>query len=637
MRIPVSVRTNYIMADIKVLVDSGATDNFISPAFAKKMRLGTIPLARPRKIWNIDNTENKAGCITHFTTLDVQTKGKHTEMTFLITDVGNENMVLGYPWLATYEPKVSWRDATLGNDVLPVIVQSLSPKPPPLETNDTYARRLNPEETRRIVEELTSDSMANSTSTQLTIAAQQYTVKTALPPEYAKYARLFDEEVSHRFPPSCPWDHAIDFVKNAPPFLDCKIYPMTREEDVALKDFLEEQLRKGYICPSMSPYASLFFFIHKKNGKLRPVQDYRKINAMTVRNMAPVPRAADHIHDLGGAQYYTKMDVRSGYNNVRIKDGDQGKGAFKTRYGLFEPTVMFFGLTNSPATFQTMMDNIFRDVILKHEPLGTTIRVYIDDIGIATRTSLQDHVAAVHDVLSVALTHDLFFSLKKCLFHAPEMDHLGVILGKGVTRMDPVKIAGIKDWPTLTKVKDVHSFLGFCNFYRIFIRGFANHARPLNKLTRKDTPWQWGKEEDEAFRKLKDLVTSEPVLAHPDQEAPFELEVDASGYAIGAVLSQRKSDNKLHPVAYFSATLNKAERNYDIYGLELYAIVRALRHWRWLLAGAKHKIKIYSDHKNLQYWKSPQHINCRIAREVLELSEYDYEIHHVKCHGRPRD
>ena len=134
------------MADIKVLVDSRATDNFISPAFAKRMKLGTVPLVRPCKIWNIDNMENKAGCITHYTTLDVQTKGKHTEMMFLITDIGNEDMVLGYPWLATYEPKVSWRDATLGNNVLPVIIRSRSPKTPSHEVENTYAQCLNPEE-----------------------------------------------------------------------------------------------------------------------------------------------------------------------------------------------------------------------------------------------------------------------------------------------------------------------------------------------------------------------------------------------------------------------------------------------------------------------------------------------------------
>ena len=289
--------------------------------------------------------------------------------------------------------------------------------------------------------------------------------------------------------------------------------------------------------------------------------------------MAPVPCAVDYIHNLGGAQYYTKMDVRSGYNNICIKDSDQEKGTFKTCYSLFEPMVMFFGLTNSPATFQMMMDNIFHDVILKHEPLGTTIRVYIDNIRITTHSSLQDHITTVHNVLLVTLTHDLFFSLEKCLFHAPEMDHLGVILGRGVTHMDPIKISGIKDWPTPTKVKDVRSFLGFCNFYRIFIWGFANHTQPLNKLTCKDTLWQWGEEENKAFQKLKNIVTSELVLAHPDQDTPFKLKVDVSGYAIGAVLSQCKQDNKLHPVAYFSATLNKAKRNYDIYGLELYAIV----------------------------------------------------------------
>src|SRR5258707_10626122 len=173
----------------------------------------------------------------------------------------------------------------------------------------------------------------------------------------------------------------------------------------------------------------------------------------------------------------------------------------------------------------------------------------------------------------------------------------GVILGRGVTRMDPVKISGIKDWPTPTKVKDVRSFLGFCNFYHIFIKGFSKHAQPLNALTRKDAKWQWTEHEDKAFRTLKDLVTSEPVLAHPNQDHPFVLEVDASGYAIGTVLSQRQKDGKLHPVAYFLTTLNKAEQNYNIYGLELYAIVRALRHWRWVIVG-KYPKRPRSPHPN---------------------------------------
>jgi hypothetical protein len=196
--------------------------------------------------------------------------------------------------------------------------------------------------------------------------------------------------------------------------------------------------------------------------------------------------------------------------------------------------------------------------------------------------------------------------------------------------MDPIKIAGIKDWPTPKKVKDVRSFLGFCNFYRSFIRGFAHLARPLNLLTRKDATWQWGEKEQTVFNTLKTRVTSEPILAQPDLAEQFTLEVDVSGYTVGAVLLQQKADRKLHPIEYFSATLNDAEHNYDIYDLELLAIVKALDHWRPYLAGSPHKIKVFSDHMNLQYWCQPQKISRRVAREVLTLSEYDIEIHHIK-------
>ncbi len=188
---------------------------------------------------------------------------------------------------------------------------------------------------------------------------------------------------------------------------------------------------------------------------MQPVQDYRKINAITIRNQYPLPLITDLIRDLSNTHIYTKLDVRWRYNNVHIREGDEKKVAFKTRYRLFEPTVMYFGLTNSPATFQTMMNYIYRDVILKHEPLGTTIRVYMDDIGIATCTNLNDHCHAVYDVLKVTQLHDLYFKPKKCLFHSSSMDYLGVILEKGVTCMDPAKIAGVDTWPILKNATEV--------------------------------------------------------------------------------------------------------------------------------------------------------------------------------------
>jgi hypothetical protein len=360
--------------------------------------------------------------------------------------------------------------------------------------------------------------------------------------------------------------------------------------------FIDKQLEKGYIRPSKSPYVSSFFFIKKKDRKLRPVQDYRKINAWTVCNQYPLPLIGDLIRDLGRAIIFTKFDIRQGYNNICIKEGDKHKAAFKTRRGLFEPMVMYFSLCNSPATFQAFMNNIFHPVIAKHDLLGTAIRIYMDDIAVATKLSLSPsevhvaHVAAVTDILTIALEHDLYFKPEKCTFHAPSIDYLGVILEKGVTRMDPVKISGIKDWPTPTTVKEVCSFLGFCNFYRPFIRGFATVARPLNELTRKDTPWAWDTRQQQAFTTLKHQVTSEPILAQPVLADQFDLEVDASGFAVGAVLLQKKEDGKRHPVGYYLATLNKAEQNYDIYNLELLAIIKALCHWRPLLAGSPHNI-----------------------------------------------
>ncbi len=189
------------------------------------------------------------------------------------------------------------------------------------------------------------------------------------------------------------------------------------------------------------------------------------------------------------------------------------------------------------------------------------------------------------------------------------MNYLGVILEKGVTCMDPVKIAGINGWPMPKNVTEVWRAVGFFNFYRPFIKGFAHIACPLHQLTCKNQEWQWGQEEQEAFDQLKARVMAEPMLAHANLKDQFELEVDASGYAVGAVLLQCKEDSKKHPIGYYSAMLNKAQRNYDIYDLKLLTIVMALKNWRPLLAGSPHKIIIYSDHLNLQYWKTLQRIS----------------------------
>src|SRR6266403_3155851 len=650
MKVPVSFRTRYAMADKRILVDSGATDNFIHPKFVKRLHVGMQELERPMKIWNIDGTTNRAGRLTHFVDLLVKTKGQEKKMRFLVTDLGIEDVILGSPWLATFEPQFSWKDAAINTNILPIIIRSpdwhtlvLHPSirrgrvtQESTIANTRIGRTVTEEAKQWIVDILTEEVAINSISTDLARQAEQYTTKIEVPKKYQQHARVFSEEAAQRFPPKRPWDHAIDLKPDTPDVIDCKIYPFTQTEDQALVTFLDEQLAKGYIRPSKSPYASPFFFIKKKDGKLRLVQDYRKLNEHTICNRYPLLFIPDLISQVQDAHIFTKFDVRWGYNNIRIKVGDEEKGAFKTKYGLFEPLVMFFGLTNSPSTFQTMMNHIFRDLHVKHLQSGTWIIVYMDDILIATSSTLAAHENAVHDVLHRLEEHDLYLKPEKCVWETLSVDYLGVILEKGVTRMDPVKISGIADWPIPKTVKDVHSFLGFCNFYHAFIRGFANIARPLNQLTRKDVEWTWNAKEQQAFDDLRRQVMAEPVLKQPELDKPFELEVDASGFTVGAVLLQRGEDNKQHPIRYYSVTLIEAERNYDIYNLKLLAIVKALCNWRPFLVGSPHIIMVHTDHANLQYWCQPHKISRHIAREVVELAEYNVMLRHIpgKANGR---
>ena len=595
------------------------------------MKVGAQAFENPKKIFNIDNTENKSGSITHFIDLKVQTKGNVKDIRFLIADIGTENLLLGYPWLAAFEPGFKWCPAIMDSINFPVVISSSIPSP-----SKVVIAVLTHEDKLKVVNQLKEQCTIRGIATELAIQAREGKKKVEIPPQYAKFKRLFSEEASHRFPPKHAWDHAIELKSDAPDVIDCKVYPMTQTEDKALEDFIKEQHAKGYIRPSKSPYASPFFFIKKRDGKLRPVQDYRRINNYTIRNQYPLPLISELTANLSGAHIFSKLDVRWGYNNVRIKEGDKHKAAFKTKYGLWEPTVMFFGLTNSPTTFQAMMDSIYRPVVEKWAQRGTRIEKYMDDIAIATSTNEADHTEAVMDVLQVAEDHDLYFKPEKCVFHASRIDYLGVILEKGMIRMDPVKIEGIKNWPTPTKVKDVRSFLGFCNFYQPFIPKFGHDAKPLNELTKKDVPWQWGPRQQEAMDNLKNKVTSAPVLRSPELDKQFEVEVDASGYAIGAVLLQRKEDGKKHPIAYYSATLNAAKRNYDIYELEYLAIHRTCMHWRPFLAGSPHKVIVWSDHQNLTYWKDPQKLSRRIARQRLDLMEFNIEIRHLpgRANGR---
>src|SRR5258707_3696274 len=409
---------------------------------------------------------------------------------------------------------------------------------------------------------------------QLAIVANNKKEKTwqeLVPQKYHKFGSIFSEKDSKRFPGKRKWDHAIDLKPEAPMSIDCHIYPLSPKEKEEQKEFLAENLRLHRICHSNSPYASGFFLIRKKDGKFQPVQDYRNLNKWTIPNQYPLPLIDDLIYDLAGYRLFSKFHVRWGYNNIRIKKGDKWKAAFKTSEGRFEPMGMFFGLTNSPATFQTMMDDIFRSEIA----LGYVI-IYMDDILIATQGDLKDHQKHVAYILNVLQQHDLYLKPEKCSFHKKEVEYLGVIVGNGKVKMDPIKVQALTDWPQPTTLKQLRSFLGFGNYYKDFIKDYSQLARPLHEMTKKNVKYLWQEPQQQAFETLKHKFTSYPVLRNPDPSKHFILDTDASAHAVGASLSQ-EFDDGFHPTAYFSKSLTAPERNYDIYDRELLSIIYAVK------------------------------------------------------------
>ena len=338
------------------------------------------------------------------------------------------------------------------------------------------------------------------------------------------------------------------------------------------------------------------------DGKKQMVQDYRYLNEHTVKNNYPLPLIQQLSEKLQGAKLFTKMDLHWEYNNVRIKKGDEWKAAFTCHQGSFEPLAMYFGLCNSPATFQAMMNEIFAD-------MEDVMVVYIDDLLIFTKTDNQEeHDKIVLEVLRWLEEHDLFIKPEKCSFRVKEVEFLGMTISAEGTKMNDDKVQAILEWHTLKTVRGVCSFLGLANFYQRFIKDYAQVARPLNDLTKKDQAFKWKELQQIAFDMLKQRFTTAPILTFLDIDKQFWLETKASDFTTGAVLSILK-DDKWHPVAYSSHSVLPEEHNYPIADKEMLSVIWSLEEWRHYLEGANLQFKIWNDHANIQWFMKRQDLN----------------------------
>jgi hypothetical protein len=332
MSIKIFVHTLSKRAETSALLDTGAMENFINEAYARRSRLLFKRLVKPRKIINVDGTPNILGTIHFYTDLEVQTGATKRKMRFFLTGLGDRDVILGYPWFAAVQPKIHWAKGWIDFSQLPVVLRTEA-----AARTKFLPRTINvPRKLQRPPMHIAFVTFPSRRQTYLSQLAEKATsnLPPTLPNQYKRHTKVFSEEESQRLPGPRLWDHAIELKPGAPATLPGKVYALTQAEQQALEEFIKEHQRKGYIRPSKSPYAAPFFFIKKKDGKLRPVQDYRKINEWTIRNRYPLLLIPELIARVKDSTCFTKFDVRWGYNNVCIKEGDEWKAAFITNKGL---------------------------------------------------------------------------------------------------------------------------------------------------------------------------------------------------------------------------------------------------------------------------------------------------------------
>ncbi|CAK5273552.1 unnamed protein product [Mycena citricolor] len=373
---------------VKALLDSGCSTCCINTDYAQAEKLDIQELPQPIVARNADNTENISGRITHYVDLRMR--------------IG---LFIGLDWLTEHNPEVDWQEQTMrfsrcperchmrGHEEHQAMIDmdaiDLETGAPDLEEGESILLIDFGKEVDLRLKETPAQKFAEEAEKE-----KERMTEGKIPDQYWEFVKVFAKELFDSLPDRRAWDHAIE-LKPGSKEVDCKVYPLSRNEQVKLDEFLQENLASGRIRPSKSPMASAFFFVKKKDGSLCPVQDYRKLNEMTIRNRYPLPLISELVHNLCGAKFFTKLDIRWGYNNVRIKEGNEWKAAFRTNRGLYEPLVMFFGLTNSPATFQNMMNDILRELINEGH-----VVVYLDDILIFTE-NLDEHRRTTKRVLEL--------------------------------------------------------------------------------------------------------------------------------------------------------------------------------------------------------------------------------------------
>ncbi|KAJ3698219.1 hypothetical protein LUZ61_001924 [Rhynchospora tenuis] len=518
---------------ICALLDSGSTHSFINPDIIKELQL---PIKHTNPMVVMVANGGKMVTDTRCDALSFSLQGQPFEKDVRLLAVQGYDMVLGLDWLMGLGPmQIDWskgklefkkggKPITLQKDITPELKEVLN-----------------------------------------------------------QYAELFEEPKG--LPPKRSIDHQIPLIPGAKP-VNLRPYRYSYFQKLEIETIVEELVNSGVIQPSTSPYASPVLLVKKKNGGWRMCIDYRRLNDSTVKDKFPIPIIEDLLDELHGSKYFSKLDLRSGYHQIRMNEGDVHKTAFRTHEGHYEFLVMPFGLSNAPATFQSLMNHIFKQHSRRF------ILVFFDDILIYSR-SLEEHKKHLQIALKILKSNKLFAKWSKCEFGVERLEYLGNVISVEGVATDPKKIEVMQNWPQPRNVKELRSFLGLTGYYRKFIKGYGTIAKPLSDQLKKNS-FNWSEPATQAFNQLKESLVTAPVLAMPDFNQPFVLETDACDTGVGAVLMQNK-----RPITYFSKSLGVKNQGVSTYEKEFLALLTAVQKWRHYLMSRPFVIR--TDQISLKY------------------------------------
>ncbi|WVZ52781.1 hypothetical protein U9M48_003803 [Paspalum notatum var. saurae] len=556
-----------------VLFDTGATHSFITKSYAEQYNIPIRSTSRPMVVSTPGGTLSTSLICPR---VSINIRGVEFCTKLIIIGSAGIDIILGMETLAKWDVRIDCAKRTVhltAPDGQKVEVSAIEP------SGCLHQMEAKPTEGIRVV---------------------------------CEYPDVFLDEL-----PSMPPDREVEFLIELLPGttpIAKRQYRLAPKEQELIKKNIDELLRKGFIRPSSSPWAFPVLFVDKKDGTRRMCVDYRALNDVTIKNKYPLPRIDDLFDQLQGACVFSKIDLRSGYHQMKIRPSDIPKTAFVSRFGLYEYTVMSFGLTNAPAYFMNLMNKVFMEYLDKF------VVVFIDDILIYSKTE-EEHEEHLRLVLQKLREHKLYAKLSKCEFWLDQVPFLGHIVSKGGIMVDPSKNRSVMDWKVPEVMKEVRGFLGLARYYRRFIESFSWIAKPMTSLLEKGVPFIWTKERQAAFDELKKRLTTAPVLTLPDLTKSFTVYCDASKEGLGCVLMQ---EGKV--IAYASCQLRKHEVNYPTHDLELAAAVHALKIWRHYLFG--NRCEIYTDQKSLKYIFTQNELNMRQRRWLELIKDYDLEIHY---------